>query len=90
MRGVVAVVRDGSFLGVIAEREEQAIKARTALAASAKWQAGPELPDPAHLYDELIALPVRGRVASLGVAAAAAALVYEILQNRLPGVDKAS
>ena len=31
MPGVVAVVRDGSFLGVIAEREEQAIKAREAL-----------------------------------------------------------
>ncbi len=28
MPGVVAVVRDGSFLGVVAEREEQAIKAR--------------------------------------------------------------
>jgi nicotinate dehydrogenase subunit B len=57
MKGVVAVVRDGSFLGVIAEREEHAIKARTALAASAKWQAGPELPDPARLYEQLIALP---------------------------------
>ena len=32
MPGVVAVVRDGSFLGVVAEREEQAIKAREALA----------------------------------------------------------
>ena len=32
MPGVVAVVRDGSFLGVVAEREEQAIKARAALA----------------------------------------------------------
>src|SRR5262245_33795622 len=31
MPGVIAVVRDGSFLGVIAEREEQAIKARAAL-----------------------------------------------------------
>ena len=30
--GVIAVVRDGSFLGVIAEREEQAVKARAALA----------------------------------------------------------
>ncbi len=29
--GVTAVVRDGSFLGLIAEREEQAIKARDAL-----------------------------------------------------------
>ena len=32
--------------------------------------------------DELIALPLRGRVGSLGVSAAAAAMLYEILQNR--------
>ena len=32
--------------------------------------------------DELIALPLRGRVGSLGVSAAAAAVLYEILQNR--------
>jgi 23S rRNA (guanosine2251-2'-O)-methyltransferase len=32
--------------------------------------------------DELIALPLRGRVGSLGVSAAAAALLYEILQDR--------
>src|SRR6266542_4446791 len=37
MPGVVAVVRDGSFLGVVAEREEQAIGARAALLKSAKW-----------------------------------------------------
>ena len=46
MPGVIAVVRDGSFLGVVAAREEQAIKAREALTKSAKWTAGPELPDP--------------------------------------------
>jgi 23S rRNA (guanosine2251-2'-O)-methyltransferase len=40
--------------------------------------------------DELIALPLLGRVQSLGVSAAAAALVYEILQNRRAGLDKAS
>ncbi|HEX9481403.1 MAG TPA: TrmH family RNA methyltransferase, partial [Solirubrobacteraceae bacterium] len=33
--------------------------------------------------DELIALPIRGRVESLGVAAAAAAILYEILQKRV-------
>ncbi len=55
--GVVAVVRDGSFLGVVAEREEQAIKAREALRASAKWTLGPELPDPARLFETLKALP---------------------------------
>jgi 23S rRNA (guanosine2251-2'-O)-methyltransferase len=35
--------------------------------------------------DELIALPLRGRTASLNVSAAAAALVYEILQSRERG-----
>jgi 23S rRNA (guanosine2251-2'-O)-methyltransferase len=39
--------------------------------------------------DELVALPLLGRVDSLGVAAAAAALLYEILQGRSGGVDKA-
>ena len=46
MPGVVAVVRDGSFIGVVAEREEQAINARLALIAGAKWSTdGPQLPD---------------------------------------------
>jgi 23S rRNA (guanosine2251-2'-O)-methyltransferase len=35
--------------------------------------------------DELIALPLLGAVESLGVSAAAAALLYEILQNRRRG-----
>src|SRR5205807_7759582 len=51
--GVIAVVRDGSFLGVVAEREEQAIKARAALAGSAKWKGGPELPDPARIHEHI-------------------------------------
>ncbi|MCC6778845.1 MAG: xanthine dehydrogenase family protein molybdopterin-binding subunit [Hyphomicrobiales bacterium] len=55
--GVIAVVRDGSFLGVVAEREEQAIKAREALRASAKWTLGPELPDPARLFETIKSLP---------------------------------
>ena len=62
MPGVVAVVRDGSFLGVIAEREEQAIKASLALAESARWTAGPPLPDEAHIYDHLLALPTEDKV----------------------------
>jgi len=36
MPGVVASVRDGRFLGIVAEREEQAIAARDALAKRAK------------------------------------------------------
>jgi nicotinate dehydrogenase subunit B len=63
--GVVAVVRDGSFLGVVAEREEQAIKAREALRKSAQWTLGPELPDPARLYEVIKALPSKD--ATIGV-----------------------
>jgi len=51
MPGVVAVVRDGNFLGVVAQREEQAIRAERRLARIAQWTPGPELPanDPRHL-----------------------------------------
>jgi 23S rRNA (guanosine2251-2'-O)-methyltransferase len=38
--------------------------------------------------DQLVALPMRGRIDSLGVAAAASALLYAILQKRAAGVDK--
>jgi CO/xanthine dehydrogenase Mo-binding subunit len=62
--GVVAVVRDGSFLGVAAEREEQAVKARAALAASAKWSGGAELPDPAKIYEHLRSMPAKTSVSS--------------------------
>ena len=45
MPGVVAVVRDGSFLGVVAQREEQAIRAERRLARAAQWDPGAPLPD---------------------------------------------
>ena len=47
-------------------------------------------PRVAKACDELIALPLLGRIESLGVSAAAAALLYEILQNRRAGLDNAS
>jgi 23S rRNA (guanosine2251-2'-O)-methyltransferase len=46
-------------------------------------------PRVAKACDELIALPLRGHIESLGVSAAAAALLYEILQRRRAGLDKA-
>lgn len=42
MPGVVTVVRDGSFLGVAAEREEQAVAAANALRATTQWREPPE------------------------------------------------
>lgn len=54
MPGVVAVVRDGDFLGVVAEREEQAINARQALIGGASWSAeAPPLPADAQLKEAL-------------------------------------
>ena len=44
MPGVVAVIRDGNFLAVAAEREEQAIAARYALSQSANWDVPAALP----------------------------------------------
>ncbi len=40
--------------------------------------------------DELIALPLLGRIESAGVSAAAAAILYEILHNRRRALDNAS
>jgi len=43
-----AVVRDGSFLGVLAEREEDAIAAAAKLRAKSTWEQGPRVPDDIH------------------------------------------
>ncbi len=55
MPGVIAVVRDGNFLGVAAQREEQAINARLALKRSAKWKETESLPPSGDgLYEHLM------------------------------------
>jgi 23S rRNA (guanosine2251-2'-O)-methyltransferase len=46
-------------------------------------------PRVAKACDQLIALPLAGRIGSLGVSAAAAAILYEILQSRGRGLDNA-
>ncbi|MDX1650676.1 MAG: molybdopterin cofactor-binding domain-containing protein, partial [Myxococcota bacterium] len=43
--GVVAVVRDGRFLGVVAEREEQAERAVARLADACRWRVPATLPE---------------------------------------------
>ncbi len=45
MPGVIALVRDGDFLAVVAEQEFQAVKAMRAVTATAKWQEQAVLPD---------------------------------------------
>src|SRR5437764_5398870 len=81
--GVMAVVRDGSFLGIVAVREEQAIKARAALRNAATWTPGPELPDPARIFDVIRSLPSKD--STIGVKSGAApsgARTFEALYTK--------
>ena len=54
MPGVVEVVRDGSFLGVVARREEQAQAAADKLAKSATWDNGAPLFAGKGIFDYLL------------------------------------
>ena len=61
--GVVVVVRNGDFLAVATEREEQAIKARAALARSAVWKESATLPPSgAALYEHMMSLDVPAQI----------------------------
>ena len=72
--GVVAVVRNGSFLAVVAEREFQAIQAMRALEAMAQWSEGTRLPNPADFVRSLKNLPSQqGVVAERGQGGGSAA-----------------
>lgn len=55
MPGVVQVVRNGGFIGVVAEREEQAIAAAQAI--EAEWAFGDPLPALNQIYDLLREMP---------------------------------
>lgn len=57
--GVLKVVRDGSFLAVIAEGEWTAIKAAEVLSAAARWEERDTLPTDAGAHDWLLAAPAR-------------------------------
>ena len=62
MPGVVEVVRDGSFLGVVARREEQARAAAERLAATAKWDKGPALFAGKGVFEHLLSAPAEVKV----------------------------
>jgi CO/xanthine dehydrogenase Mo-binding subunit len=55
--GVVKVIRNGSFLAVVAKREFQAIKAMAALSVAAKWKEAARLPKQDDLLRVLTNLP---------------------------------
>jgi nicotinate dehydrogenase subunit B len=83
--GVLTVVRDGSFLGVVAEREEVALRAAGRLRDGATWERRPTLPGsgygdlPAFLRSaaaETTALAERGTPPSAGQVAGSLEATY--------------
>jgi CO/xanthine dehydrogenase Mo-binding subunit len=55
--GVVATVRDGSFLGVVAETDRAALRAAGLLASAARWSVREPLPDERDLKAFLLSRP---------------------------------
>jgi nicotinate dehydrogenase subunit B len=82
--GVVAVVRDGNFLAVAAQREEQAVRARDALRQGAQWQETASLPPAGDaLYEHMRRVPSRDEtVIEKSSPAAAPARTLEAVYTR--------
>jgi CO/xanthine dehydrogenase Mo-binding subunit len=57
--GVLKIVRDGSYLAVVAEREYQAVLAMRALAAAAQWDEKPTLTEQGEIYSYLDRQPAQ-------------------------------
>jgi nicotinate dehydrogenase subunit B len=83
MPGVLKLVRDGSFLAIVAEREFQAIKAMDALALAAQWDEPKSLPDPSQIYDWVRRAPAKDSVIhETGTGAAADTRRLEAVYRR--------
>ena len=76
--GVIALVRDGSFAGVIAETEAAAEAALSCLRQGATWSAGETLPDAATLPAWLKAAPAETRSVDVRRAAAPASVARTV------------
>lgn len=70
LRGVVDIVRDGAFIGVLAETEHAAEAAARKLGASAKWQENEALPDEGALREWLKSQPAETHVVDSRVSTA--------------------
>jgi CO/xanthine dehydrogenase Mo-binding subunit len=81
--GVAAVVVNGNFVGVCAEREEQAVKALEVARSAARWDDAPKMPEPAEIRDLLTRLPSETKtVFTKGSAGAATAKRVEATYSR--------
>jgi nicotinate dehydrogenase subunit B len=82
MPGVLQVVRDGSYLAVVAADEWQAILAMRALSAAAVWNDGPALPDPKTIHETLRRLPAQEIAVADRTAAGITAPAAQTLHSR--------
>ncbi len=62
MPGVLKVMRDGSFVALVAEGEFQAISAVRALAKAAQWDEHATLPESKEIYQKIRTLPSQDSV----------------------------
>ena len=69
----VQVIVDGSFIGVVAEREELAVRARERLRDTCRWEGGDEIPPPERLFEFLAAHALPAEVVDERIDAAAVA-----------------
>jgi nicotinate dehydrogenase subunit B len=76
--GLVAIVRDGNFAGVVSETEDAAEAALGALRKGAAWTAGEALPDEDRLTEWLKAQPVESTVIDRKTASQTAATARTI------------
>jgi nicotinate dehydrogenase subunit B len=60
--GLVAIVRDGNFAGVVSETEDNAVAALVALRKGATWSLGATLPDEDRLAEWLKGQPVESTI----------------------------
>ena len=88
--GLIAVVRDGGFAGVVADSEVAAEAALKALRKSATWSAGEPLPDENDLAGFLKSQPVETTVIDTRAAAATKAMRTLRRQYTRPYIAHAS
>jgi nicotinate dehydrogenase subunit B len=83
MPGVRTVVRNGRFIGVVAEREEQAVAAAAAMVKYVRWNEAADLPDVDDLATYLRSLPAKPMVLSeMGTSSEAGAQTLSATYSR--------
>ncbi len=70
--GVAAVVQNGQFIAIVCEREEMAVAAVEQAREFARWEFAADLPDPAELFDNLVAKPRQSHLIEAGSVSASA------------------